>query len=218
MTKTPADILRRARIERGFDSAAGAARHFGWSIATYTSHENGTRGIRVDAAQEYGKAFKISVSSLLGLSSPKLTINNTSPIDVVGEAASGVWREEKSFISSVQSLPIPYTHDMPSQKALRIADDTINKFAPRGSYAIYTAIAIEQVKFLEVGKFIVVSSTRNGLTETTIRRVSSIDGNVLRTSTHAISGALYAAHAIDLDTLDGVRIDGVVVGLYTPIE
>ena len=66
MSQSPAEILRAARIARGFASAAEAARHFGWSEVTYTSHENGIRGIRKDAAEKYGKAFGIDPATLLG--------------------------------------------------------------------------------------------------------------------------------------------------------
>lgn len=54
------DRLTEARKKAGYGSASDAARAFGWAIPTYTGHENGSRGIRWEAAQAYGKAFRVS--------------------------------------------------------------------------------------------------------------------------------------------------------------
>jgi len=63
--------LRTARQRAGFDSAAAAARRFGWREPTYAAHENGSRGVRPDAAETYAKAFKVDPTWLLfGTGSP----------------------------------------------------------------------------------------------------------------------------------------------------
>lgn len=56
--------LEQARIARKFETAKDAAIYFGWSVDTYTQHENGTRGI-VRAADKYAKAFRVSQGWLL---------------------------------------------------------------------------------------------------------------------------------------------------------
>lgn len=62
---TSAERLRAARKEKGFESAAEAARNFHWSVSTYSGHENGNRGLKQTAAQKYAKAFGVSPEWLL---------------------------------------------------------------------------------------------------------------------------------------------------------
>ncbi|XBQ17405.1 MAG: XRE family transcriptional regulator [Oceanicaulis sp.] len=57
--------LKRARRDAGYDTAAAAAERFGWKRFTYFAHENGTRGLRKDAAERYARAFKVSAAWLL---------------------------------------------------------------------------------------------------------------------------------------------------------
>lgn len=54
----PSKRLQQARREAGYETAADAAKAFGWTPSTYTSHENGTRGLRPEAARRYAKAFR----------------------------------------------------------------------------------------------------------------------------------------------------------------
>lgn len=62
--ETPADRLRHARIEAGFQKASDAIKRFGWTEQTYYSHENGRRSFH-DDAPEYAWAFKVSLEWLL---------------------------------------------------------------------------------------------------------------------------------------------------------
>ena len=57
--------LRQAREAAGFGSAQEAASRFGWTYATYAGHENGHRGIRLEALQKYARAFKVDMGWLL---------------------------------------------------------------------------------------------------------------------------------------------------------
>ena len=50
--------LRSARESAGFETATAAAKRHGWSPPTYLGHENGTRGITVEAAKKYARAFR----------------------------------------------------------------------------------------------------------------------------------------------------------------
>ncbi|MBI1425806.1 MAG: helix-turn-helix domain-containing protein [Gammaproteobacteria bacterium] len=65
MKKEPHDRLQEARKSAGYDNPTDAARAFGWTVSTYLAHENGSRGIRYDVAERYGKAFKVSAAWLL---------------------------------------------------------------------------------------------------------------------------------------------------------
>lgn len=59
-----AQRLERARVSRGFKTAAEAARFFGWPYETYIQHENGTRGV-TRAASKYSAAYRVSEAWLL---------------------------------------------------------------------------------------------------------------------------------------------------------
>jgi len=62
---TPHARLKAARIVAGFESAENAAQHFGFMVQTYSSHENGNRGLKEDVAKEYAKAFGTTPEWLL---------------------------------------------------------------------------------------------------------------------------------------------------------
>ena len=57
--------LKDARLKAGFRSAAEAAERFGWVSSTYSSHENGTRGVKPDDVKKYALAFRSDPCYLL---------------------------------------------------------------------------------------------------------------------------------------------------------
>jgi phage repressor protein C with HTH and peptisase S24 domain len=57
--------LKRARELAGFTEATEAAQRHGWTVPTYLSHENGTRGAPVAKLTAYADAFKVSLQWLL---------------------------------------------------------------------------------------------------------------------------------------------------------
>ena len=57
--------LKEARELRGFKTASDAARRFGWSVPTWVSHENGTRGIG-RMYREYAKTLRVNAAWMLG--------------------------------------------------------------------------------------------------------------------------------------------------------
>lgn len=59
------DRLREARVAAGFDTAADAARAWGWRIPTYQAHENGNRGVPSKKVRLYAGAFKVNPMWLL---------------------------------------------------------------------------------------------------------------------------------------------------------
>jgi len=60
-----AHVLRAARRKAGYDTAADAARTYGWNYNTYSAHENGNKAISKQAAARYARAFRIPVDALL---------------------------------------------------------------------------------------------------------------------------------------------------------
>lgn len=59
------DRLKQARQAAKFPSARGAAIRFGWKHSTYAAHENGQNEFDAEAAEIYGRAFKVSAAWLL---------------------------------------------------------------------------------------------------------------------------------------------------------
>lgn len=69
-----ADRLRKARIKAGYESAAAAARAFGWQASTYAAHENGTRGIKLETLEIYAKKYRVPLEWLThGIDNQPLT-------------------------------------------------------------------------------------------------------------------------------------------------
>jgi len=57
--------LRTARIDAGYETAAEAARAFGWSQYTVASNENGNRAFGRKAAERYAAAYHVGLEWLL---------------------------------------------------------------------------------------------------------------------------------------------------------
>lgn len=91
MMKEPYERLQEARKAANFDTPTEAASAYGWSIPTYLSHENGTRGLRPKVAERYAKAFRKPAEWLLYGKVPKGT-ERPEPrrtVRLVGYVAAG---------------------------------------------------------------------------------------------------------------------------------
>ena len=183
--RAPADILRDARISKGYATAADAARAHGWNSATYTSHENGTRGIRQDAARRYARAFGLSESELLGVSQVRTRETTTATAPVIGEARVGVWMD--SELTGQLSLDRTDPYDGKLEKiiivaddgetmpfAVLVADDSINLRIERGSYAICREVT--DITNIADDSLVYVERKQNGLVEKSIRIFKNISG------------------------------------------
>lgn len=97
MTQTKAERLRAVREKAGYTSAQAAAEAFGWGVAGYRHHENGTRGFGPDAAKKYGRAFKVKPGWLLGMEGidggATQEIEASPVLHVGASVAAGVWKE-----------------------------------------------------------------------------------------------------------------------------
>jgi DNA-binding XRE family transcriptional regulator len=103
------DRLKKARIEAGYESAAKAARAFGWTPSAYTHHENGTRGVSPDLAREYAKAFRKPVEWLLYGTAPKKAANDDKPrtVELVGYVGAGAETHFFSDQGKIDDVPAP---------------------------------------------------------------------------------------------------------------
>lgn len=81
----PYERLKLARERAGHEDAATAARRFGWTEATYRSHENGSRNFTKQGAIRYGRAFRVSAEwLLLGIGD-----GDKKPVPLVGYVGAG---------------------------------------------------------------------------------------------------------------------------------
>lgn len=73
--------LKEARLAAGFETAASAAKHFGWNPSTYAGHENGFRGYKLRDAEKYADAFSTTADWLLLGTRPRRALEPESTRD-----------------------------------------------------------------------------------------------------------------------------------------
>lgn len=80
--------LRRARLERGFETAASAADAFGWSRNTYAANENGNAPFSYRRAKEYAAAFGVTADWLYDAAAPAPRPAATAEAPVIGRVGA----------------------------------------------------------------------------------------------------------------------------------
>lgn len=215
MSTLPSDRLRAARIARGFESAAEAARSFGWSEVTYTSHENGIRGIRKDVAERYGKAFCVDPATLLGFNT-STHFDAVHGVHVIGSASWGLWRDTRmSTALSPAVVDVPRQPNATDRRAVIVSDDSVNKVMASGTFAIFEPVP--DLRALTTGKFVVIRRTRGDLEELSVRRVLSAVDDVVRLSAYSTNVAYTETLTFNVNTLTNVEVVGIVVGKYSAL-
>lgn len=223
--KEASDRLRQLRIKRGFSTAADAAKAFGWNEHTYKSHENGLRGIKVDAARKYATAFGSSAAYILTGGSNRVngdgspTVNSLSNVPLVAAVSAGTFRYDEGIDEGAILVPAVPRGDIAAQAQYAVVVDgqSVNKRIPDGAYAIcakydsYPGGATH-------GALVHVVRERSGLHEHTIKELRfSREGMVL----YPVStDPRYQDEPIVLATGEAdeiVRIQGVVIGVFQPI-
>jgi hypothetical protein len=217
MIDAPNEVLRKAR-EKRFATAAEAAREYGWNEATYTSHENGTRGIRRDAAIKYASAFGISSALLLGVKGGPET-DTLDVIRVVGEAQMGVWRDialDEEQYANKGSFAIPRIGKTAGVRvAVKVLDDSVNRAIKAGDFAVYAPIEDPDSIHWGEGRFVYIEREESGRVERTIRRVMGTEKDRLKlgfwSTDKKYAGTVTIPSSRPNET---VRIIGQVVGQY----
>lgn len=218
MTETPADRLRKLRLKKGYETATDAARAFGWNEATYTSHENETRGIRSAVAQKYARAFNSTAAYIMhGTNgSPAETVNHVDTVPLVGVVSAGVFLESDTLDFGEVTVPVVPRKDIPgaAQYALKVAGESVNRKIPDGAFAICASFD-RYPGGAEHGMLVHVVRERAGLHEHTIKEVRyTKDGAYLMpVSSHPDH---QEPIALDGDESTTIRIHGVVIGSYFP--
>ncbi|WP_162241573.1 helix-turn-helix transcriptional regulator [Methylobacterium sp. Leaf117] len=80
------DRIREARARAGFSSAAEAARRLNMSYGTYSSHENGLRGVKEQDLVRYARAFGVTVEWLR--TGADVKYEGRSAVHCIGEAGT----------------------------------------------------------------------------------------------------------------------------------
>lgn len=218
--KSAADRLRAAREAAGYDTAKAAADAIGIPAATYTQHENATRGLPAGKARLYAHAFGTTPEWLLygrgpttreGPAGPD-TLPVTRRIPVRGAVQAGAWSE-----IGVEEAPSDFTYFEAKEYqraelfALDVRGPSMNLIFPEGSRVI---CAMPHEAGVRDGDYVAVRRSRGGLCETTLKQlVVEPDGEILlypRSSDPAHQTPLRLERAPDAQ--EGPEIIGVVVG------
>jgi SOS-response transcriptional repressor LexA len=176
-----ANRLRTARIDAGFASAAEAAKARGWTVPTYTSHENATRGFGVDEAKRYARAFKVNPGWLLALDqirAPEVTLlDSDAPVRetlwVKGSVAAGVWREQIEWPRDewfeIEVGPPPRAGV--ERFALRMEGYSMDRTIPPGSILEAIGVRFGSIEPQE-GDLVIAQRQRHDLIEMTCKRLA----------------------------------------------
>jgi len=139
--------LRLARKRAGYDTATDAAHAFGWAVPTYSAHENGSRGLRVDKARRYARAFRVSLLWLLtGEGAP----DNASAIPVVGHVGAGAEVtpiDDHQLGAGLEESEAPPDNDA-ELVAVRIIGQSMYPFYRDGDLVYYGAHTPSEQSFL----------------------------------------------------------------------
>lgn len=174
-----AERLRQARKKAGYDTAQDAADAFGWKVAGYRHHENGTRSFGADAAKKYARAFRVKAGWLLGIEA----IDNGPPVDyeseekliVRGAVAAGVWREpvEENELMEIDT-PAPVKNA--KRFGLTVEGYSMDLFYEPGTVLDCISIFANGVP-PETGDHVIVERIKaDGLRETTVKEFVERDG------------------------------------------
>lgn len=112
------DRLQKARLKAGFETPSDAAKAFGWTVSTYISHENGTRGLRTDVATRYAKAFRVKPAYILtgeGSQKAPQSPREARTVPLVGMVGAG---------AAAEFFPLTGEHDEVSAPA-EATDQTV---------------------------------------------------------------------------------------------
>lgn len=218
MDETPADRLRRARIDAGYSTAKAAAEAFGWNVNTYISNENGNAPYSFKKAQVYAQRLKVSPEWLYtGASAPESAglrpISRMVP--VVGIVQAGLWQEIVGDDAETGEL-LPFNlqgFENAQLFALRVSGTSMNLHYPEGTRVVVCPVA--QIGVRE-GDHVVVRRRRGGLVETTLKEVvQTREGIELwpRSSDPRFQEPVRLA--VNREADEGPEIIAVVVSAYT---
>lgn len=219
---TPGDRLRAARKAAGYETAKAAAEAMGVSEATYSQHENGTRGFPATRAARYARFFRTTPEWLLygrGSESPHAEMlpearRVTRQVPVLGEVQAGVFAEiPDEPPDAPEMVPIHLSGFEGAQLfALRVRGPSMNMHYPDGTMVIVCPAAEIGVR---EGDHVVVRRRRGSLAETTLKEVVREKRGIAlwpRSTDPAYQEPIRLSAVRNAD--EGPEIIGVVVASY----
>lgn len=218
-----ADRLRALRIKKGFANPIDAARAYGWNEHTYKAHENGIRGIRLDAARKYAAAFNSTAAHILGLgngagAAEKRPVNQVVQVPVIARVSAGTFRYDEPIDYEGDAVPAVLRAELgnASQYSVIVDGPSVNKRIPDGAFAICVPLS-EYPGGAQHGQLVHVVRERAGLFEHTIKEIRYGQGgaSLVPVSTdprHQEPLTLSSGDAGEL-----VSIHGIVVGAFIPV-
>lgn len=216
----PATRLRQLRIRKGYATAADAAKAFGWNEHTYKSHENGTRGIRMDAARKYALSLGSTAAHILGLGNggDAPIVNPVTNVPVIARVSAGTFRYDEGLELEGVLVPAVPRKDVVAdlQYSVIVDGPSVNKRISDGAYAI--CVPYDRYPGgAQHGQLVHVVRERSGLHEHTIKelRFTATGAVLVPVSTDPRYQEEIALGTGEDDEI--VRIHGIVIGSYTPL-
>jgi len=226
LMNTPAERLKWARKEAGFQSAVEAARSFGWVRSTYLTHENGQRVPKRAMAKAYARAFSVSWEWLLeGGSQPQKKAQRAMvAVPTRGEVAAGRWLDLDADLDAddFEQFPIAPTAGYPidSQYGLIVRGTSMNRVAGPGDVFHCVDKAVAGIAFAE-DDIVIVERRRfqQGQREVTAKRLRK-RGNILILAPDSTDPKW---RPIELDTDnppedEEIALIALVIGKYQPFR
>lgn len=226
MQNVKSDRLKAARKNAGFESAADAARAFGWTESAYRHHENGTRDFGADAARKYGRAFKVLPGWLLGLDNVSQS-PPTSPVledrlIVNGSVEAGAWRasehwdDERTFV--IEGMPSPIPGD--KRFGVVVVGNSMNEFYEEGTVLDCVSVFSDRKTKPETGDHVIVENVRpDGLRELTVKEYREENGRywlVPRSTNPSFKPVEYPGPDANHDNDSGAHVIAFVLADYPP--
>lgn len=194
MANTLHQRLREARVAAGYEHASDFAKANDLPEGTYRHHENGTRGVKINALKKYAALMNVSLEWLLtGEKQPsgkmpllKAEEPNTfsksnkmfgafAPkkfIPIIGVLQAGMFKEEidtEEPIGYVQDIADKRYYGLP-RYAKRIVGPSMNNVVPENSVAIFVSL-MDLGRDPENGEIVeVIRRDERGFVEATLKR------------------------------------------------
>lgn len=217
LDRAVAERLKTAREGSGHETAKAAADAISIPVATYTQHENGTRGLPAGKARLYAHAFGVTPEWLLyGRGPETLAGGQILPaarrVPVRGAVQAGAWSEV-----GVEEAPHDWTffeaqeYQRAELFALDVRGPSMNRVFPDGSRVI---CAQPHEAGVRDGDYVAVRRTRGGLVETTLKQLAVEAGGEIMLYPRSTDPAHQTPLRLERapDSQEGPEVIGVVVG------
>lgn len=217
--------LVQARRDAGYESARQAADALGISYGTYSTHENGSRGVPAGRAEVYARKFKVSLEWLL-TGHGEMRGNRLAPmagevegLPILGRVQAGYWRDVTlSDSETPERLAVAADPRFPDarQYALRVVGDSMDRADPPlidGSYVTLVDFADSGIA-LRPGMVVHIERYRGGgqLVENSLKAVEkTADG--IRLAPRS-SNPKHEALLLDGGDDTEIVVKGVVTGAW----